>query len=200
MNDLFVNIPTEISLGQSKAILYHDFLKPPQSDLALQELIKNTPWKQDEINFMGKITPVPRLAAWYSKELKNYFYSGIEIFANPYTDLIAKLNTMAEVITGYEFNSVLVNLYRNGTDSVSWHADDEPALGETINIASLTLGVARDFQLKRKDGAGKMVAMKLTHGSLLSMQHPTQQNWLHQIPKRKNIKRQRVNLTFRKLL
>lgn len=199
MQDLFGNTPIDICLDESQATLFKDFLDPQHGDAVLEKLQADTPWKQDKINFMGKVNPVPRLAAWYSKDKKSYFYSGIKVIANPYTTLITDLNDMAENLTGHIFNSVLVNLYRDGNDSVSWHADDEKSLGSTINIASLTLGVERDFQLKRKDGNSSTINIKLPHGSLLSMGNPTQQNWLHQIPKRKNVKNPRINLTFRYL-
>jgi alkylated DNA repair dioxygenase AlkB len=162
--------------------------------------MEHTPWKQDEISFMGKVRPVPRLAAWYSKTMQSYFYSGIKVAAHPYTNLIAEINNLVEIATGNEFNSVLVNLYRDGNDSVSWHADDETSLGHSITIASLSLGASRDFQFKRKDGQDNSINIELDDGSLLLMRHPTQRYWFHQIPKRKRIRNQRINLTFRYLV
>ena len=114
-------------------------------------------------------------------------------------NLITELNSLVESVTGFEFNSVLVNLYRDGNDSVSWHADDETSLGRSITIASLSFGVSRDFQLKRKDGKGNTITVELDDGSLLLMKHPTQRYWLHQIPKRQKIGDERINLTFRQL-
>jgi alkylated DNA repair dioxygenase AlkB len=200
MQDLFADTPIEIHLKESSAILFRNILTPERADLICRSLRAHTPWKQDKINYMGKVVPVPRLAAWYSKTLQSYFYSGIKVAAHPYTNLITELNNLVESATGCEFNSVLVNLYRDGNDSVSWHADDEPSLGRSITIGSLSFGESRDFQLKRKDGHGNTITIELDNGSLLLMKHPTQRFWLHQIPKRKNIGDQRINLTFRYLV
>lgn len=199
MSDLFEDQPTSIPLVNGSATLHHDFINYVEADDIFNVLQKDTPWKQDTINFKGNISPIPRLAAWYSRTEKTYTYSGIEMLGNPYTVVLDILNTKVERLLGYSFNSVLLNYYRNGGDSVSWHADDEAELGDHIHIASVSLGATRTFQLKRKDGTGDTVAMNLTHGSLLSMEHPMQQYWLHQIPKRKNILQPRINLTFRYL-
>ena len=50
------------------------------------------------------------------------------------------------------FNSVLINLYRNGKDSVAWHSDDEIMLGITPTIASVSLGEVRKFEMRPKTG------------------------------------------------
>ena len=99
--------------------------------------------------------------------------------------------------TGRKFNSVLLNYYRDGNDTVGWHADDEPGLGLTPFIASLSLGAERDFVLRRNDDPKAKVTIALTHGSLLVMAGETQGNWQHAIPRRKRVSEPRVNLTFR---
>ena len=200
MQDLFADTPIQINLKESSAILFRNIFTPERSDSIFTRLREGTPWKQDKINFMGQVRSVPRLAAWYSKTLRGYSYSGIKVAAHSYTNLITELNSLVESATGFEFNSVLVNLYRDGNDSVSWHADDEPSLGRSITIASLSFGVSRDFQLKRKDGKGNTITVELDDGSLLLMEHPTQRYWLHQIPKRQQIGDERINLTFRQLV
>jgi len=160
-------------------------------------LLISTPWTQETIKFKGNVHPVPRLTAWYSKIGRDYSYSGIRAKAEPYTPLLASINQKVETIANREFNSVLLNYYRNGHDCVSWHADDEKSLGPSVDIASMSLGVTRDFQLKKKDKKGKTLTVALPHGSLLIMEAPMQALWLHQIPRRKNVTEPRINLTFR---
>jgi alkylated DNA repair dioxygenase AlkB len=92
---------------------------------------------------------------------------------------------------------VLLNYYRDGNDTVGWHADDEPGLGLSPFIASLSVGAERDFQLRFNNDKTVKITMLLTHGSLLVMGGETQGNWQHAIPRRKRIKEPRVNLTFR---
>ena len=146
---------------------------------------------------MGKVSPIPRLTYWYSRDSKPYKYSGIKVQPIPYTKLITDIAKKIEDKTNLNFNSVLLNYYRDGNDSVSWHADDEKSLGSQVNIASISIGAERDFQFKRKDGNGERQKITLTNGSLLVMHSPIQEFWLHQIPKRKKINEPRVNLTFR---
>ena len=108
-----------------------------------------------------------------------------------------KIREKIEKISKTKFNSVLLNLYRSGADSVSWHSDDEPELGQNPVIGSLSLGETRQFQMKHKYDHNLKQKFLLQHGSFLLMRGKTQHNWLHQIPKRKNLKGERINLTFR---
>jgi alkylated DNA repair dioxygenase AlkB len=95
------------------------------------------------------------------------------------------------------FNSVLLNLYRDGNDKVSWHADDERELGINPTIASVSLGAVRRFDLKHKDDADQKLQLELSSGSLVVMKGALQHHWLHQIPTQKKINDPRINLTFR---
>ena len=108
-----------------------------------------------------------------------------------------KIREKIEKISKIKFNSVLLNLYRSGSDSVSWHSDDEPELGKNPVIGSLSLGETRQFQMKHKFNRDLKQKILLQHGSFLLMRGKTQHHWLHQIPKRKNLKGERINLTFR---
>ena len=97
------------------------------------------------------------------------------------------------------FNCVLLNLYRDGQDSMGWHSDDEPELGPDPSVASLSLGATRRFQLRRRRDRRTRVDLDLRHGSLLVMGPPTQAHWQHAVPKRPKASGAgpRVNLTFR---
>lgn len=187
----------EIELAPTKADFYPNFLSKDQADYLLKNLIENVKWKQEHINFMGKVSPIPRLTYWYSKENKEYIYSGIKVLPIPFPQIIKRLNRLVEEKSGYIFNSVLLNFYRNGDDKVAWHADDEKSLGDEINIASISVGAERDFQFKSKHNPDNKKELNLTHGSLLVMHNPIQDHWLHQIPVRKKVSEPRINLTFR---
>ena len=194
--DLFSDGKPEPDLPPG-ADFYPNFLDKDQADFLFEHLINNVPWNQEEINFMGNIHPVPRLTYWYSKENKEYVYSGIKVLPVPYTKVIQRLSDRVEEKSGYKFNSVLLNQYRDGNDKVAWHADDEKSLGDIINIASVSVGAERDFQFKSKHNSEEKKEIELTHGSLLVMHDPLQKNWLHQIPVRKKVNKPRINLTFR---
>ena len=195
--DLFREENQEYLIEGCKITLYPEFIDQSESISAFNQLLSDTPWKQEIITFMGKTHNVPRLTYWYSAHDKSYIYSGIKVNPVPYTPLVASLNERIERQTGFSFNSVLLNYYRDGNDCVSWHADDEKELGEEVNVASLSFGAERDFHLKSKDGKSKLTSISLTSGSLLVMEHPTQQKLIHQIPRRKRVSEPRINLTFR---
>jgi alkylated DNA repair dioxygenase AlkB len=97
--------------------------------------------------------------------------------------------------------SVLLNFYRNGQDSVAWHADDEKELGPEPVIASVSFGAERRFQLKPKSGNNhQRYQLQLLDGSLLIMGNTLQNNWMHQLPKMKGLDLPRINLTFRTIV
>ena len=175
------------------------------ADRALAELLAAEWWRQDEIVMFGKRMPVPRLQAWFGDPGSNYSYSGIALDPLPWTPLLAEVRDRCSELAGVEFDSVLCNLYRDGRDGVDWHADDERELGPEPVIASVTLGAARPFQFKRKDGrplddGSTRLEILPQHGDVVVMRGLTQALWLHRIPKTKRPVDPRINLTFRRIV
>jgi alkylated DNA repair dioxygenase AlkB len=181
-----------------------DWTKADWAHMSAEELSSimflNVKWKQDHIKFFGKSHPLPRLTSWYGDPGASYAYSGIRSDPNPWSDGLVYVKSKIEDALGTYFNSVLLNWYRDGSDSLSWHADDEKELGPEPIIASATFGESRDFLFRRKGGAKTSLTLKLEHGSLLVMLGKTQQNWVHSVPKRKGVSKSRFNLTFRQIL
>lgn len=163
-------------------------------------LLKETSWKQDTITLFGKTYNQPRLTSWYGEINKNYSYSGITMKAEPFTSTLLKIRSRVEKLSEETFNGVLLNLYRDGSDSNGWHSDDEKELGTDPVIASLSLGVNRVFKLKHKKDPKVKHDIILENGSLLLMKGTTQQFWKHQIPKSKKVTQSRINLTFRTII
>lgn len=157
-------------------------------------LQSETPWEQRDIVMFGQRRAQPRLTAWYGSG--RYKYSGLVLEPRPWTPLLAALRALVEQTTGRAFNSVLLNYYRDGRDSMGWHADDEPELGPEPAIASLSLGQPRLFQLRhRRTGARRSLALE--DGSLLLMAGRTQMHWVHAVTKTAKPVGGRINLTFR---
>lgn len=169
----------------------------PDADDLFDEVKKTTAWQDRTIRMYGKDIPLPRRTAWYGEPEAAYVYSGIENVPLPWTEAISKIRDAVQAHCDFRFNSVLLNRYRTGKDSVAWHADDEPELGERPVIASVSLGATRAFNLKHKRRADLKASINLTHGSLLVMRGQTQANWLHCIPKTTKPVGERINLTFR---
>ncbi|MEG3871645.1 MULTISPECIES: alpha-ketoglutarate-dependent dioxygenase AlkB [unclassified Microcoleus] len=180
-----------------EVIFYPNFFSIEESDRLFSDLYSSINWKQDIIHFYGKKIPLPRLTGWYGDEGKSYTYSGIEQHPDPWTPTLKLIKSKAEEISKVTFNSVLLNLYRDGKDSVSWHSDDEPELGKNPIIASISFGATRRFSLKHKISKDYKIDINLLNGSLLLMKGETQHCWQHQIPKTSKFVGPRINLTFR---
>jgi len=200
MHDLFGQTPALGPLPIPDAEILHlgrPALPLSSGDL-LATLIAQTPWRADTITLWGKAYLQPRLTAWYGDPDKRYTYSGLTLQPLPWTPLLLDVKHAVEAAAGATFDSVLLNYYRNESDSMGFHADDEPELGLDPVIASLSLGAARDFVLKHKRRKDiKPVRIPLEDGTLIVMRGRTQANWLHGIEKRKTPLGPRVNLTFR---
>lgn len=147
----------------------------------------------------GRRQQIPRLTAWFGDRLKDYTYSGITMTPNPWTDLLAEIRDRTGALAGTHFSSVLLNLYRDGRDSVAWHADDEPELGPEPIIGSVSLGATRRFHLRPRDRSSETVSVDLEHGDVLVMRGPMQHSWQHQVPKTAKTVGPRINLTFRQI-
>jgi alkylated DNA repair dioxygenase AlkB len=188
-------------LNLPDAEVYFDphFFSEEESDLYFKELMDKVNWKQESIKLFGKLMPMPRLTAWYGD--KGYTYSGLLNEPQPWLPVLLDLKEKVDQASGHEYNSVLLNLYRTGQDSMGWHSDDEPALGKEPAIASLSFGAERKFSFKHKLLKDmKPQSINLAHGSLLLMQGPTQHHWLHHVPKTAKPVQPRINLTFRKVV
>ncbi|MBC2839165.1 alpha-ketoglutarate-dependent dioxygenase AlkB [Robiginitalea sp. SC105] len=175
------------------------FLDAEKAGACFETLYRDTPWRQDPIRIFGKTYPQPRLTALYGNNGKSYSYSGIEMQPHPFTPLLQELLEKVSGATGQEYTTCLLNLYRDGSDSNGWHADNEPELGQNPAIASLSLGSPRIFHLKHRQRKDLRVRLLLEPGSLLLMAGATQHHWLHQLPKTRRPIGPRINLTFRKI-
>ncbi len=186
-----------LDLPDAEAVLYPEFFSPSVADRLLPELRDGTAWRQETITLYGRTIEVPRLTAWYGDAGTTYVYSGIKNEPLPWTPVLLEVKRAVEPAAGVVFNGVLLNRYRTGKDSVSWHADDEREFGDQPVIASVSLGGTRTFELKHKRRKGLKASIELMHGSLLIMRGGTQANWLHRIPKMTRPVQERLNLTFR---
>ena len=193
-----LTMPNGELMPNGEVVMYHNFFNKVESDRLFQELLSGVKWRQDKIKFYGKEIDLPRLTAWYGDDGKSYKYSGIYMNPDDWTHTLLTIKRRIEEVAGVKFNSVLINLYRNGQDSVSWHSDDESELGKNPIIGSVSFGEARRFQFKHKTNKSlDKVEIALTHGSFLIMKGSTQHFWKHQIPKTSKPLRERINLTFR---
>lgn len=187
--------PEKIDLGEGGWIRLYERVFPDHQDL-MAVLYSELVLKQETYERWN--VPVPRLTGWYGD--KGYRYSGIAHEPKPWTpSLLTIRDKIHALVKDVEFNSVLINLYRGGRDSVDYHADDEPSLGPTrddIRIASVSLGAKRRFVLKHNHST-KKAEFDLGEGSVLIMGGTLQHNWKHSIRKTSKNVEPRMNLTYR---
>ena len=180
---------------------YKNYFTLDESDLYISKLRNDIKWKSETATIWGKKVVMKRKIAWYGDEGKSYTYSGLTVHPNKWNEVLLEIKQRVEQVSSTEFNSVLLNDYSSGEVGMGWHSDDEKELGRNPVIASVSFGVERDFFLKHKtknDLPKKTINLK--NGSLLLMLGSTQHYWNHSIPKRMRVKKQRINLTFRKIL
>ena len=190
----------QLPMPDAEVIMYCNLFDKKESDHLFSELCSTIDWRQDSIQFFGKYVTLPRLTAWYGDEGKSYTYSKIKMEPQRWTTTLIKIKSQIEDVANTKFNSVLLNLYRDGKDSVAWHSDDEPDLGENPVIGSVSFGATRRFMLRHKYRKELKFEIELTHGSFLLMKGVTQHFWQHQIPKTSKLIQPRINLTFRTIV
>lgn len=156
-------------------------------------------WQTEDIMLFGKFRQVPRLSAFYGDSAVRYRYSGVLHHALAWHPLLERIRDRLASELSLRFNAVLANRYRDGSDCVGWHSDDEADLGPDPVIASLSLGAARPFKLRHRWGLCPDQCLELEHGSLLLMLPPCQREWQHCLPRRKRIRHERINLSYRLL-
>jgi alkylated DNA repair dioxygenase AlkB len=184
---------------KGEVFLFDSFFSKKEADDFLQKLKSTIEWKQEPIKMFGKMIMQPRLTAWYGDADKTYTYSGITMKPNNWTKELLEIKTRIEAISNVQFTSALLNLYRDGQDSMGWHRDNEKELGENPTIGSVSFGESRIFKMREYATKENTCSIELTHGSFLLMQGETQHFWEHQIPKTTKKLNPRMNITFRKL-
>lgn len=189
----------EILLQTEKSELrvYRNFIAPE----LYWERAKNLPLvEKPEIRIYGKVCRQRRNVGFFAEEgTEGYKYSGqqttvVDIHEHEWLwDVLCSVNDAL----GSEYNGVLVNMYENGEDYISAHADDETGL-DAVGVASVCVGATRTFRIRDKKTKEIIIDVPHQPGDLLVMNGKFQQEFLHEIPQQKKIKEPRVSLTFRK--
>lgn len=163
-----------------------------EADALFTWLRTDIPWRQESPH--GR--PLPRLNAWFADSGLQYSYSGVSHLGAGWLPELAEIKVDVEAVSGTTFNSLLLNLYRDGQDSIGFHTDAEPELGENPVVATVSFGSDRDFLLRHRK-TKELLTYRVRHGSLLVMGGTSQHHWLHAVPKTDEAVGERISLTFR---
>jgi alkylated DNA repair dioxygenase AlkB len=186
-------------LPDGDGILYRRSFAQTDSASLFEALLRETSWQQQVITVYGRAIASPRLSAWHGDSDAVYSYSGLRLEPAPWTPTLRIVRERVEALAATRFNSVLLNLYRDGQDSMGWHSDDEPELGRDPVIASVSFGAARRFLMQHKKRRLR-VELRLEDGDVLVLGGATQHCWRHHVPKTRQPTGARINLTFRCIL
>jgi len=189
--------PLRLDLPDADVRLWPQALPRDDADALFASLRHDIPWQAEEILIFGERRRVPRLVSWHGDPVTAYSYSGTAHEPLPWTPTLQQLRDQVQSLTGQAYNSVLLNLYRGGQDSMGWHADDEPELGRNPAIASVSLGTTRRFKLRHRHRPEAAVTLDLAHGDVLLMAGSTQHTYVHSVPKTARPAGERINLTWR---
>lgn len=181
-------------LPDTELILCDSLFTKEESDHYYNVLLNTTSWREYEMEIYDKSLKVPRMISWYEDQTN----IGVALDCPDWTPELLQIKERVEAETQVKFNSVLLNLYRNGNDGVSWHSDREQNFGKDAIIASVSFGETRMFKLRHKFKKEiPQLEIPLYHGSYLLMGGTTQSFWQHQVPKTAKDILPRINLTFR---
>ena len=170
---------------------------PDRGTKLMEKFIAEVPWSQKVVTMYDKQVITPRLSAWFA-DTYTYDYTSLRKSApNAWTPELLLVKSIVEQLADITFNSVLLNYYRDGNDSVAWHSDNERALGTHPTIASVTFGQVRAFDIRNKANHSEKYSVRLEHGSVLLMKGDLQAKWDHRIAKSARPMKPRLNLTFR---
>jgi alkylated DNA repair dioxygenase AlkB len=186
-----------VALPDADVRLYREAFASPRAAELFARLRAELDWQGSEITLFGRKVASPRLSAWYGDAA--YTYSGLTWLARPMPEVLSEIRRVVEKLAGQPFNTVLANLYRSGSDSMGWHADDEPELGPDPVIASVVFGETRRFLFRRKKDKAQKLEVGFTGGDVMVMGKGTQCHWLHAVPKTARPVGERINLTFRRI-
>lgn len=185
------------SLLDDRVRVARGFLAPERAAAVFAELLGATPWLAVRYENAGAPVELPRLTVNYGE--RSYDYSGLVFTPLPWTPLLAELRAQVEPPAQASFNALIVQLYRDGRDGVSWHADDSPGLGVDPVIASLSFGATRRFELRARGEQAACLALELHAGDLVIMRGDLQHTHQHRVPREPDVSAPRINLTFRTL-
>ena len=169
---------------------------PEESEYLKNVLIAETTWTQPVVKMYDKEMLTPRLIAWYGDpDLQSARNPVAHI--TPWTKELLFIRERVQSVSGIACNSVLLNYYRDGNDSVAWHSDKESLSGVKNVVASVSFGEVRSFDIRSKQNHAERYSIRLENGSFLLMKAGFQDHWEHRIAKSTKTLKARLNLTFR---
>lgn len=191
---------------------FEQFIESAFADQFLELMENEMIYNSDEdskVCVFGKYYKIPRKQVAYGDKGIKYNFAGSTVQAkdwnnhNKICEYLRIIRDKIEILTKKKFNFVLINRYKDGYDCIGSHSDDEKDLGKDPDIVGINFGAERKIVFKSKKNTcllPKTISLRLKHGSLYIMNHPTNIYWKHSIPKELAITKVRISLTFRNMI
>ena len=171
---------------------------PFEASLIIMEILAHDiKWHSELDSIDGQKVRINRKMAYLSDEPTVYKYANLSFPGDVWTPHLLEIKNEVSNKLGVEFNSVLLNYYKDGRDEIKWHADKEETLGEFPVIACVNLGAERKFWFRERTPNSEKFYHPVRNGDLLVMGENCQKKYLHAILKETNIKVARMSLTYR---
>ena len=184
--------------ARSRHRLIPGFLKSNQAHALFLHLEKEIDWQPETLFLFGRKVETRRRSAYFSNDSLSYGYSGILHRPRRLLPEITELMERLSMEMAYTFNSSLANYYPDGLAGLGWHRDDEPELGPSPSVATLSLGATRRMDILHT-ASGETQSMDLDSGTLLIMEAGFQEEWIHRIARQPGVKAPRISLSFRQI-
>ena len=185
-SSLFALGPQVLVEDDEGGIFYRpDVIEPALATRWFAALRDTVDWKAMRRPMYDRVVAVPRLVASYRLDAPTLPQLLVDIAARIRGEL------------GEPFNTVGLNYYRDGRDSVAPHNDKLPTLVPGHPIALLSLGSTRRMVIRAKAAPRTAIRIDLETGSLLVMSHRSQRHYDHGIPKTPGDVPPRMSLAFR---
>lgn len=169
----------------------------PKYELLAQCVREANPLLEDrpEVVVFGKVCRQHRRVGFFSDKSQGYNYSNKLMASNPFTPNMSELLQTVNSLLNTEFNGMLVNTYKDGSDYIGAHSDSD--IGTEEGVASLSFGAERNFRIRNKSDKKILHEEITTDGTILVMGGVFQKLYTHEIPVQKKIKGSRTSITFR---
>ena len=185
---LFDSGDVVVTDGARGRIVYSPgFVDAATTERWFEQLRRGVRWRSEKRMMYEREVEVPRLLG--------HFRLDPPAASTPDAILEAKARVIERL--GVPFNSVGLNLYRDGRDSVAPHNDHLDEILEGHPIALVSLGATRRMTIREKEPPRRAMHVDLEAGSLFVMDYATQLHYTHGVPKTTDPVGERISLAFR---
>tara|TARA_Y100000385_G_scaffold267395_1_gene303462 strand:+ start:408 stop:1004 length:597 start_codon:yes stop_codon:yes gene_type:complete len=191
--------------NDSKCILVRSVFTKVECDDIVASLRDNIIWSKRKIKIFGRDCLQNRTTAHYGESGCTYCYSGTshtgsgeipDVIQHVHKEGVQRLIDTG-VLSENDFNYYLLNRYRDGTENIGEHSDDERGL--VGDIVSFSFGASRFFDIRRIRDKTKL-RLELHSGDCILMGGNMQRYYKHGIPVQKKVLDERFNITLRQIV